>query len=101
MGGYSVRLAATQNALRQEFYAGRLPDVLLLDIMLPDGDGFEILAAMRRHPKLALLPVVMLTVITGMQNVRRGLELGADGYITKPYSKKVVVDTIRAVLKHT
>jgi CheY-like chemotaxis protein len=100
MGGYSVRLAATQNALRQEFYAGRLPDVLLLDIMLPDGDGFEILAAMRRHPRLALLPVVMLTVVAGKQNVRRGLELGADGYITKPYSKKLVVDTIRAVLKH-
>lgn len=101
MGGYSVRVAANQNALRQEFYAGRLPEILLLDIMLPDGDGFEILAAMRRHPKLALLPVVMLTVVAGKENVRRGLELGADGYITKPYSKKIVVETIRAVLKHT
>jgi CheY-like chemotaxis protein len=101
MGGYSVRLAANQTALRQEFLAGRVPDILLLDILLPDGDGFEILAAMRRHPKLALLPVVMLTVMTGKDNVRRGLELGADGYITKPYSKKVVVETIRAVLKHS
>jgi CheY-like chemotaxis protein len=101
MGGYSVRLAASQNALRQEFYAGRLPEILLLDIMLPDGDGFEILAAMRRHPRLALLPVVMLTVITGKENVRRGLELGADGYITKPYSKNIVVETIRDVLKHS
>ncbi len=101
MGGYSVRLAANQTALRQELYAGRLPEIMLLDIRLPDGNGFEILAAMRRHPKLALLPVVMLTVITGKENVRRGLELGADGYITKPYSKKIVVETIRAVLKHS
>ena len=101
MGGYSVRLAASQQALRQELYAGRLPEILLLDIRLPDGDGFEILAAMRRHPKLALLPVVMLTVITGKENVRRGLELGADGYITKPYSKKIVVQTIRDVLRHS
>jgi CheY-like chemotaxis protein len=101
MGGYSVRLAASLEALRQELYAGRLPEILLLDIMLPDGNGFEILAALRRHPKLALLPVVMLTVITGKENVRRGLELGADGYITKPYSKKIVVETIRAVLKHS
>jgi len=101
MGGYVVRLAASQQALRQELYAGRLPEIVLLDIMLPDGDGFEILAAMRRHPKLALLPVVMLTVTTGKENVRRGLELGADGYITKPYSKKIVVETIRDVLRHS
>ena len=100
MGGYKVRLAAGQNELRTELGAGRLPDILLLDIRLPDGDGFEILAALRRHPKLALLPVVMLTAVTGKENVRRGLELGADGYITKPYSKKIVVETIRAVLKH-
>jgi CheY-like chemotaxis protein len=64
------------------------------------GDGFDILAALRRHPKLALLPVVMLTAVTGKENVRRGLELGADGYITKPYSKKIVVETIRGVLRH-
>lgn len=100
MGGYKVRLAANLKALHEELGAGRVPDIMLLDIRLPDGDGFDILAAMRRQPKLALLPIVMLTVITGKANVRRGLELGADGYITKPYSKKVVVDAIRDVLKH-
>ena len=99
MGGYTVRLAASQTALRQELYAGRLPEILLLDIMLPDGNGFEILAAMRRHPKLALLPIVMLTVLTGKENVRRGLELGADGYITKPYSKVQLAEVIGRVLK--
>jgi CheY-like chemotaxis protein len=101
MGGYKVRLAANLKALREELAAGRVPDIMLLDIRLPDGDGFDILAAMRRHPQLALLPIVMLTVITGKENVRRGLELGADGYITKPYSKKIVVDAIREVLKHS
>lgn len=100
MAGYKVRLAENQKALREELSAGRLPEIVLLDIRLPDGDGFEILASMRRHPKLALLPVVMLTSVTGKENVRRGLELGADGYITKPYSKKIVVETIRDVLKH-
>jgi CheY-like chemotaxis protein len=100
MGGYKVRLAEGLKALREELGAGRLPDILLLDIRLPDGDGFDILAALRRHPKLALLPVVMLTAVTGKENVRRGLELGADGYVTKPYSKKIVVETIRDVLKH-
>jgi CheY-like chemotaxis protein len=101
MAGYSVRLAASLQALRQELLAGHLPELLLLDIMLPDGDGFEILTAMRRHPKLTLLPIILLTAITGKENVRRGLELGADGYITKPYSKKIVADAIHSVLKHS
>jgi CheY-like chemotaxis protein len=100
MGGYKVRLAASLKALREELAAGRVPDIMLLDVRLPDGDGFDILAAMRRQANLALLPIVMLTVITGKENVRRGLELGADGYITKPYSKNIVVDAIRDVLKH-
>lgn len=101
MGGYTVRLAANVKALREELAAGHVPDIMLLDIRLPDGDGFDVLATMRRQPKLALLPIVMLTVMTGRENVRRGLELGADGYITKPYSKKIVVDAIRDVLKHS
>jgi len=100
LGGYKVRLAADQKALREDLNTRRTPDIMLLDIKLPDGDGFDILARMRRHPKLALLPVVMLTAVTGKENVRRGLEIGADGYITKPYSKKIVVETIRDVLKH-
>ena len=100
MGGYKVRLAADQKALRDEFSAGRVPDIILLDVRLPDGDGFEILEKIRRHPRLTLLPVVMLTAITGKENVRRGLEIGADAYVTKPYSKNIVVDTIRSVLRH-
>ena len=56
---------------------------------------------MRRHPKLALLPVVVLTAMVEPENVRRGLALGADGYITKPYSKTIVTKTIRQVLKQS
>ena len=76
------------------------PDVVLLDVGLPDGDGFEILVGIRRHPKLALLPVIMLTVLSDPRDIRTGLELGADGYITKPYSKSILADTIGTVLKH-
>jgi DNA-binding response OmpR family regulator len=74
---------------------------VLLDVMLPDGNGFEMLTSMRRHPKLALLSVVMLTVLAKSEEVRRGLKLGADGYITKPYSKSVLMDIIRRVRKHS
>lgn len=100
MAGYEVRLARDCKELLQEFRTRELPDILLLDIMLPDGNGFDVLENIRRHPKFALLPVVMLTVLAEPDNVRRGLALGADGYITKPYSKKILTDTIRSVLKH-
>ena len=75
------------------------PDIVLLDVMLPDGNGFDILARIRSHPKLALLPVVMLTAENRAEDIKRGLALGADAYVTKPYSKTIVVDTIHAVLK--
>jgi two-component system, OmpR family, alkaline phosphatase synthesis response regulator PhoP len=98
--GYAVRVARDCKELLDEIRSRPLPDLLLLDILLPDGNGFDVLANMRRHPRLALLPIVMLTVLAKPEEVRRGLDLGADGYITKPYSKKILTDTIRAVLKH-
>lgn len=101
MAGFKVRLARNCKEFVEEIQARVPPDVLLLDIMLPDGNGFDVLTGIRRHPKLALLPVVMLTVLAAPEDVRGGLALGADGYITKPYSKKIMADTIRAVLKHT
>ena len=97
--GYAVRAAANFKQLI-EAVRGALPDLLLLDVNLPDGDGFDILGRIRRHRKLALLPVVMLTARTDPEDVRRGLDFGADGYVTKPYSKKILTETIRSVLKH-
>ena len=100
MAGYAVRVARSCKELVAQMRARALPDLILLDAMLPDGSGFDVLRNIRRHAKLALLPVVMLTALTDRQEVRRGLGLGADGYITKPYSKNVLTDTIRSVLKH-
>jgi len=76
------------------------PDLLLLDVMLPDGDGFEVLSRMRRHQALGSLPIVMLTAKNEPGDIGRGLVLGADGYITKPYTKNILADVIRRVLKH-
>jgi len=100
MAGYRVRAARDRREMIEDLRAQPLPDLVLLDVMLPDGNGFDILFAMRCSGKLAMLPVVMLTVLEGQDDIRRGLELGADGYITKPYSKKILEGTIRAVLKH-
>ena len=100
MGGYQVRLARNCAELVNEIRTRPAPDIVLLDIMLPDGNGWDILASIRRHPKLAQLPVVMLTSLNEENEVRWGLALGADGYVTKPYSKKILTDTIGTVLKH-
>jgi two-component system, OmpR family, response regulator len=98
MARFVVRKAASAASLLETLQADGAPDLLLLDVMLPDGDGFEILAKLRAHPTLALLPIVMLTAKNEPNDIRKGLTLGADGYITKPYSKQLLVDTIRKVL---
>lgn len=100
MAGYQTRVAQSCKELVDALHAHGLPDLVLLDIMLPDVNGFEILASLRHHVLTASLPVIMLTSLVEAGNVRRGLTLGADGYMTKPYSKKLLADTIRRVLRH-
>jgi CheY-like chemotaxis protein len=99
MAGYAVRLARNSREMLMDLLTKVPPDVVLLDVMLPDGNGFEILANIRRHRRYSLLPVILLTALTGPEDIRRGLDLGADGYVTKPYSKDLLVDTIRQVLR--
>ncbi len=99
MAGYRVRLARSCREMVMDLTTQPLADLVLLDVMLPDGNGFGLLACMRTDPRLSLLPVILLTAQTGAEDIRRGLDLGADGYITKPYSKDLLVETIRRVLR--
>ncbi len=99
MAGYRVRIANSVNAFLQSVLDEGAPDLLLLDVMLPDGDGFEVLAKMRRHQALGSLPIVLLTAKIDPADIGKGLALGADGYITKPYTKNLLADVIRQVLK--
>jgi DNA-binding response OmpR family regulator len=74
------------------------PDLILLDVMMPDIDGFEVLETIR---EVSNVPVIMLTA-KGEENDRvRGLELGADDYITKPFSPRELVGRVKAVLRRT
>ena len=100
MAGYKVRVANSVNAFLQSMLDDGAPDLLLLDVVLPDGDGFEVLAKMRRHPVLGSLPIVLLTAKNDAADIGKGLVLGADGYVTKPYTKNLLADVIRRVLKH-
>lgn len=99
MAGYRVRVARSAAELVTEIRTQVPPDIVLLDVMLPDGNGFDILAKLRHHPKLAPLPVVMLTAQVEPADVRKGLALGADAYLTKPYSKTILVEAIQKVLR--
>jgi DNA-binding response OmpR family regulator len=75
-----------------------LPDLILLDVMMPDMDGFEVLRIIR---EVSNVPVIMLTAKGEEDDRVRGLELGADDYITKPFSPRELVSRVRAVLRRT
>jgi len=75
-----------------------LPDLVLLDVMMPDLDGFEVLRIIRETSNV---PVIMLTAKGEEDDRVRGLELGADDYITKPFSPRELVSRVRAVLRRT
>ena len=74
------------------------PDAILLDVMMPDANGFDVLASIRRHPVLRSIPVIMLTAKATREDVMHGLVGGADGYITKPFDPDVLILGVRAVL---
>jgi CheY-like chemotaxis protein len=99
MAGYRVRVASSVNGFLQTMLDDGAPDLLLLDIALPDGDGFDVLARLRRHQALSSLPIVMLTAKSDPADIGKGLALGADGYVTKPYTKNILAEVIRRVLK--
>ena len=95
--GFDVALAEGAAAALETFRA-RQPDLVLLDVMLPDGDGRDVLRELRQ---LSRVPVVMLTARGEEMDRVLGLELGADDYVTKPFSAAELVARIRAVLRRT
>lgn len=74
----------------------KMPDVVILDVMLPDIDGFEVLQLIR---EVSTVPVIMLTAKGEEEDRVKGLELGADDYVTKPFSPRELVSRVRAVLR--
>lgn len=75
------------------------PDLIVLDLMLPGLNGFEICKQVRKDPKTKNLPIVMLTAKSEENDMAAGLDIGADDYITKPFSPKVLISRIKAALR--
>ncbi len=97
--GFSTNVVGTgTDALEQ---IRQLPDLVVLDLMLPGLSGFEICRMMRSDPKTAAVPIIMLTARAEEEDRVKGLELGADDYVTKPFSPRELVARLRAVLRRT
>jgi len=98
--GYRCRTASTGAQALAEVRARR-PDLVVLDLMLPEVDGLDVCRRLRAGPDTARLPIIMLTAKTDEVDRVVGLEIGADDYVAKPFSPKELVARVRAVLRRS
>jgi two-component system OmpR family response regulator len=98
MEGHETRTASNRNEVVAALRVTPLPDLVLLDVRLPDVNGFDILARMRQYPAMKMLPVIMLTAEATREAVLRGLVGGADGYVTKPFQIDGLLKAVNTVL---
>jgi two-component system alkaline phosphatase synthesis response regulator PhoP len=96
--GYRVSYASSGEEAMQKARA-ELPGLIVLDLLLPSVDGLEVCKLLKTDPKTLHIPVVMLTAKGEEIDVVMGLEVGADDYVTKPFSPRVLLARIRAVLR--
>ena len=95
---FTVKACGKRDEVLAQLRQRPSPDVLMLDIHLPDLNGFDLLQKLKTHPELKLIPVVIVTADAKPESVMRGLALGADGYITKPFDHAALVRGVKAVL---
>ncbi len=98
--GYEV-LTAYNGETALHILRRERPDLVVLDLMLPDRDGWDVTRIVRRDEGLAAIPIIMLTARVEDSDKIVGLELGADDYVTKPFNPREVVARVRAVLRRT
>jgi two-component system, OmpR family, alkaline phosphatase synthesis response regulator PhoP len=96
--GYQVRTASTGEVAITEA-SSKLPDLVLLDLMLPGVDGLDVCRNLKNNSKTAHIPIIMVTAKGEDADIVTGLELGADDYITKPFSPRVLMARVKTVLR--
>ena len=96
--GYRTDIAADGDELLVHLHAARKPDLILMDVELPGGDGFNFLDKIRKHPHYEKTRVIMLTGRSERADIARGIMLGANGYVTKPFRPELLRSAIRQTL---
>ena len=95
--GYSVTGVMDGRSALEEVRANR-PDLVILDIMLPEIDGFEVCRQIKEDPETRQIPVLILTAKKNSQDLARGQQVGCDAYITKPFKSVKVLDKVQELL---
>lgn len=96
--GYSVEIASNGKAALKKI-ADLTPDLLILDIKMPEMDGYEVCQRIRQNEDTRGLPILMLTAYGGVDHIVQGLEMGADDYVTKPFQSEEVLMRVRSLLR--
>ncbi|MEW8507730.1 MAG: response regulator [Candidatus Thiodiazotropha sp.] len=96
--GYEV-VTANDGQEAMEKIAASPPDLLILDVMMPRKNGFEVCQELRVDPALSTMPILMLSAKGREAEIKKGISLGADGYITKPFSTHDLVDKVNQLLQ--
>ena len=99
-GGHTVEGASCARELFIRIEE-KVPDLALVDIMLPDKDGYEIVKELRSNPSTKRLPIIMVTAKSTEMDMVKGLDIGADDYIKKPFSVMELITRVRALLRRT
>lgn len=97
--GFEVRHAADGEQALQEFDRAQQTDLVIMDVMMPYHNGYELLANLRQRPRWSQVPVIMLTSRGREEDVVQGLDLGASDYLTKPFRPTELVARIRKLLR--
>ena len=98
--GYQVRGVTSGEEALQEVRR-KIPSLIILDLMLPGVDGFDVCKSLKNNPRTKAVPIVMLTARSEEADIVIGLELGADDYLTKPFSPRELIARVRAILRRS
>ena len=96
--GFEMHWASNKAEINQQMNRRPFVDLVLMDIELPDTNGLQVLRRIRSHPRLAKLPVIMMTGRSSADDVAAGLTAGADGYVSKPFMMSGLVKAVKQVL---
>ena len=95
--GYEVFIARDGSEVL-EILKEQIPDLILLDIMMPNVDGYTTLSEIKKNEKFQDIKVIFLSAKAGENDIQKGLELGTDAYVTKPYSIKKLLEKVEELI---